>query len=121
MSRRFQKVAETSPHAWSKPPSAAVIHSGRRNISTCVEQTSGGLGVLPVGGKHLHMRGANVVPKDSRAAVVETSPHAWSKLISYQYDISKSRNISTCVEQTQYYIISVIAYRKHLHMRGANR
>ena len=32
-------MQETSPHAWSKPLQDSMLESGKRNISTCVEQT----------------------------------------------------------------------------------
>ena len=52
-------TAETSPHAWSKPLSSSWQECIRRNISTCVEQTSSDVFICKVFEKHLHMRGAN--------------------------------------------------------------
>ena len=67
------------------------------------------------------MRGANTKQVEGFGKMLETSPHAWSKLLSMMTSTVSSRNISTCVEQTNQlpYILSL--FQKHLHMRGANR
>ena len=134
-------IPETSPHAWSKPISQVGYKEGYGNISTCVEQTEPLLAELQRLQKHLHMRGANdscgrilgrcretsphawsklkerVVPYE----IFETSPHAWSKLYRNRTTIRKSRNISTCVEQTCFAQVFLDHVWKHLHMRGANQ
>ena len=55
-----------------------------------------------------------------RFALLETSPHAWSKHQGPQETASGCRNISTCVEQTYARMRVLTPPRKHLHMRGAN-
>ena len=66
------------------------------------------------------MRGANVSVAGMFMCEMETSPHAWSKLVVVASLSIAIRNISTCVEQT--YLVSCLndAVKKHLHMRGAN-
>ena len=66
------------------------------------------------------MRGANERSKRERETEMETSPHAWSKLYRNRTTIRKSRNISTCVEQTCFAQVFLDHVWKHLHMRGAN-
>ena len=90
------------------------------NISTCVEQT------CPVSSpgcprrKHLHMRGADMVLSDVHCSQIETSPHAWSRHVSYDTQAINARNISTCVEQTRPPTRVRAPAWKHLHMRGAD-
>ena len=93
---------ETSPHAWSKPPFGPCHRLSRGNISTCVEQTVLFDFLCHVEKKHLHMRGANLSTVQVHGASVETSPHAWSKQGYTDSGEVWRRNISTCVEQTQY-------------------
>ena len=71
--------------------------------------------------KHLHMRGANQKIAALLAAKEETSPHAWSKLLSVVIALVISGNISTCVEQTTGVDNAKALKEKHLHMRGANK
>ena len=71
---------ETSPHAWSKQCGMILIKTSNRNISTCVEQTLQLFFKRLRREKHLHMRGANLVMFRFLVLVLETSPHAWSKL-----------------------------------------
>ncbi len=112
--------SETSPHAWSKLSKHCLACAFVRNISTCVEQTPFIAEPGLVDQKHLHMRGANYEIGKKGYNHKETSPHAWSKLIS-NADISAcNRNISTCVEQTLLGNSLPWRTKKHLHMRGAN-
>ena len=66
------------------------------------------------------MRGANIILESNITYVLETSPHAWSKLLVPVAKQNLRRNISTCVEQTASCQGLVNANGKHLHMRGAN-
>ena len=52
--------------------------------------------------------------------MLETSPHAWSKLAEEGLQRHQEGNISTCVEQTGDRIAIEEPRWKHLHMRGAN-
>ena len=74
------RCSETSPHAWSKLEDELRPLRLAGNISTCVEQTSGTSRNGVWMQKHLHMRGANAHLAGDHGLVVETSPHAWSKL-----------------------------------------
>ena len=111
---------ETSPHAWSKPQMPFIADSDVRNISTCVEQTPEDFKLYKVAWKHLHMRGANVEVFLFLVFLLETSPHAWSKLVKPTSQSRTNRNISTCVEQTPHMLSMSTGMLKHLHMRGAN-
>ena len=91
---------ETSPHAWSRPSLFVAKCLMDRNISTCVEQTAYRSPYQPPVRKHLHMRGADFLSLSSIVTVVETSPHAWSRLLVSFFHRDCGGNISTCVEQT---------------------
>ena len=52
--------------------------------------------------KHLHMRGENATLRLNVAIQRETSPHAWRKLDCASLYADALRNISTCVEKTDY-------------------
>ena len=90
---------ETSPHAWSRSFAASLRWISSRNISTCVEQIALLCRHRRKGRKHLHMRGADLSTVQVTGAVVETSPHAWSRFPTKIKIKNKRRNISTCVEQ----------------------
>ena len=96
----LDKDLETSPHAWSKPFGRLIQMILTGNISTCVEQTHTGPETSGHHKKHLHMRGANRMKLDAQLIEMETSPHAWSKLLVPVAKQNLRRNISTCVEQT---------------------
>ena len=70
---------ETSPHAWSRSGAAGEVVDLGGNISTCVEQISGGGGNGGCLRKHLHMRGADCNLLWIVQTAGETSPHAWSR------------------------------------------
>ena len=116
----FGPCVETSPHAWSKLPPRVVGVLRVGNISTCVEQTKEDPDHVCWTTKHLHMRGANLTASPEKNRCLETSPHAWSKLLTRRIKRTRDRNISTCVEQTQDFPFCRVPLRKHLHMRGAN-
>ena len=111
---------ETSPHAWSRHKRSESSQMRARNISTCVEQTTGNRLSGRIGQKHLHMRGADGCRLAEEAGRVETSPHAWSRPLPAGCRDRHSRNISTCVEQTTSASSLRVGPWKHLHMRGAD-
>ena len=111
---------ETSPHAWSKQIWHRSNSLNHRNISTCVEQTIPPSRLKARRKKHLHMRGANNKINNGLINTKETSPHAWSKRLFFIRIGQKTRNISTCVEQTMGGASTSSPMEKHLHMRGAN-
>ena len=136
---RSPHEGETSPRAWSircedymqalkrRNISTCVEHTAFcgavkdyfRNISTCVEHTVG-LPVLSAGDrKHLHVRGAYYASLYLGNDVEETSPRAWSIHLTVLRKRYSGRNISTCVEHTLHDHSGGVAYRKHLHVRGA--
>ena len=114
------KRQETSPHAWSKLADGHEHLQLGGNISTCVEQTASSRRRPTRWKKHLHMRGANNPAKEDAGNRRETSPHAWSKHLTFAVERNIRGNISTCVEQTHQAFRWLYAGRKHLHMRGAN-
>ena len=119
-SKKVRGEIETSPRAWSRHFMGSYGAGTGGNISTCVEQT------CPVSSpgcprrKHLHMRGADMVLSDVHCSQIETSPHAWSRHVSYDTQAINARNISTCVEQTRPPTRVRAPAWKHLHMRGAD-
>ena len=114
------KRQETSPHAWSKLADGHEHLQLGGNISTCVEQTASSRRRPTRWKKHLHMRGANNPAKEDAGNRRETSPHAWSKHLTFAVERNIRGNISTCVEQTLSPGSHTCEERKHLHMRGAN-
>ena len=113
-------MQETSPHAWSRYFSDCLHYPQARNISTCVEQIRFVDNFPTFYGKHLHMRGADLVRYVGQTVQKETSPHAWSRWnINLNATLSR-RNISTCVEQIFKLCDHFFIRQKHLHMRGAD-
>ena len=90
---------ETSPHAWSRFITTHHPVACIRNISTCVEQIKTRSNKFILSWKHLHMRGADTFLLTLKAAVAETSPHAWSRWRMWNGRTRNDGNISTCVEQ----------------------
>ena len=72
---------ETSPHTWRKLYKALSQTEIRGNISTCVEKTYVHRTYTQSSRKHLHMRGENPEFVSDNRVIVETSPHAWRKLL----------------------------------------
>ena len=116
----MDEAEETSPHAWSRSLQDSMPESGKRNISTCVEQIWSRHHVFIGRGKHLHMRGADPLTSTSSPFLPETSPHAWSRFIGDRVENFVDRNISTCVEQIGRRPRRLLSMEKHLHMRGAD-
>ena len=75
-------MQETSPHVWSRPLEDVLVVMAYGNISTCVEQTLSPCLQTPWRRKHLHMRGADGADGSAEGLDMETSPHAWSRLLS---------------------------------------
>ena len=111
---------ETSPHAWSRPLGSRTHDDIGRNISTCVEQTAPTCKMRYGRKKHLHMRGTDAQMLKASQSLGETSPHAWSIPLEDPAHRIDRGNISTCVEQTDYPLLSRSFFGKHLHMRGAD-
>ena len=97
---KFPKALETSPHAWRKLFNVGVDLIKGRNISTCVEKTYALCHHARQVWKHLHMRGENPKTIGNKPLGLETSPHAWRKLLRAHMSLRFSK--------------------KHLHMRGEN-
>ena len=93
------RSTETSPHAWSRSLQDSMPESGKRNISTCVEQIPCHGRALGTNQKHLHMRGADRRMASLSSGATETSPHAWSRWLNGRPRDPQGGNISTCVEQ----------------------
>ena len=85
-----------------------------------MEKTDFAEGVWIVKKKHLHMRGENNLELSKVFGDEETSPHAWRKLFMVLRESKFARNISTCVEKTNYPNDNDLLPWKHLHMRGEN-
>ena len=66
------------------------------------------------------MRGADLQIKPFCSGLIETSPHAWSRLLCHARRRMQGGNISTCVEQTSTHRQRPAPDQKHLHMRGAD-
>ena len=116
----YSAKMETSPHAWSRPDYLSDVRDLDRNISTCVEQTEDKRVYGAFEQKHLHMRGADSFWSPWARVAVETSPHAWSRLLRVGQVRLCQGNISTCVEQTFSRCRHTFQSWKHLHMRGAD-
>ena len=90
---------ETPPHTWRKFYPCPNAESSQRNTSTYVEKILAQYARTLREGKHLHIRGENLLKLTRKAPVEETPPHTWRKFNENEDDFLNFRNTSTYVEK----------------------
>ena len=91
---------ETPPHAWGRPTLAISAELCPGNTPTCVGKTICEKMYGNAMEKHPHMRGEDLLCRETRNRRTETPPHAWGRRVFGHTDEHKNGNTPTCVGKT---------------------